>query len=146
MQMCCPYLYFNGQADEAMQAYQRILGGELKVLRYSQAPAGAGEPPPGCGPTDHNRVMHAFLQFPGGALMCSDAPNAGMFEATGGMSVSLTLPDAAKARQVFDQLAAGAKQVRMPFGETFWADGFGMVVDRFGTPWMVGGGMRQPGA
>lgn len=26
----------------------------------------------------------------------------------------------------------------MPFEKTFWAaGGFGMVVDRFGTPWMV---------
>jgi PhnB protein len=25
----------------------------------------------------------------------------------------------------------------MPFQKTFWSEGFGMVVDRFGTPWMV---------
>jgi PhnB protein len=25
----------------------------------------------------------------------------------------------------------------MPIGETFWAIRFGMLVDRFGTPWMV---------
>jgi PhnB protein len=25
----------------------------------------------------------------------------------------------------------------MPYGETFWAKGFGMLVDRFGIPWMV---------
>jgi PhnB protein len=24
-----------------------------------------------------------------------------------------------------------------PFGKTFYSDGFGMLVDRFGTPWMV---------
>jgi PhnB protein len=34
--------------------------------------------------------------------------------------------------------------VVMPFGPTFWAKGFGMVTDRFGTPWMVGGGHVQP--
>jgi PhnB protein len=27
--------------------------------------------------------------------------------------------------------------VKMPFEKTFWADRFGMVVDRFGTPWMI---------
>jgi PhnB protein len=141
MQACCPYLFFDGQADEAMQTYHRILGGELKVMRYAQQPADAGSPPPGCEPSDRNRVMHAFLQFQGGALMGSDAPNSGMFEAARGMSVNLTLPDAAKARTLFDKLADGA-EVRMPFAPTFWADGFGMLVDRFGTPWMVGGGLR----
>ena len=25
----------------------------------------------------------------------------------------------------------------MPFAATFWSPGFGMVKDRFGTPWMV---------
>ncbi len=143
MQACCPYLFFDGQADEAMRTYQRILGGDLKVMRYGDQPADAGTPPPGCEPSDRNRVMHAFLQFPGGLLMCSDAPNTSMFEAARGMSVNLTLDDATQARHVFDQLAPGA-QVRMPFGPTFWADGFGMLVDRFGTPWMVGGGMRTP--
>lgn len=144
MQACCPYLMFDGQADEAMHTYQRILGGELTLLRYSQQPAGAGAAPPGCEPSDGNRVMHGYLQFPGGGLMCSDTPNRSMYEAPRGMTVNLTLPDAQKAKQVYEQLAEGAQQVRMPFGPTFWADGFGMLVDRFGIPWMVGGGLRHP--
>jgi PhnB protein len=28
-------------------------------------------------------------------------------------------------------------QATMPFQETFWSPGFGMLTDRFGTPWMV---------
>ena len=27
--------------------------------------------------------------------------------------------------------------VRMPIQETFWATRFGMLTDRFGTPWMI---------
>ena len=27
--------------------------------------------------------------------------------------------------------------VQMPIQETFWAARFGMLVDKFGTPWMV---------
>ena len=30
----------------------------------------------------------------------------------------------------------------MPFQPSFWADGFGMVDDRFGTHWIVNGGMK----
>ncbi len=143
MPACCPYLFFDGQADEAVHTYQRILGGDLNVLRYSQQPPDAGAAPPGCEPSDRNRVMHAYLQFPGGALMCSDAPNSQLFEGTRGMSVNLSFQDAVEAKRVFEQLADGA-QVRMPFGPTFWAEGFGMLVDRFGTPWMLGGGLRAP--
>jgi PhnB protein len=31
----------------------------------------------------------------------------------------------------------------MPLDKTFWADAFGMVTDRFGTPWMVSGGANS---
>jgi PhnB protein len=27
--------------------------------------------------------------------------------------------------------------VRAPLSETFWAKKFGMLVDKFGTPWMI---------
>jgi len=145
MQACCPYLMFDGQADEAMRTYQRILGGQLDLLRYSQQPPGAGAAPPGCEPSDTNRVMHGYLQFPGGGLMCSDTPNSKLHEgAPRGMTVNLSFDDARQAREVYDQLADRAQQVRMPFGPTFWAEGFGMLVDRFGVPWMVGGGLRKP--
>ena len=43
---------------------------------------------------------------------------------------------------VFDALAAGGR-VTMPLQKTFWAEAFGMLVDRFGTPWMVSGGMAS---
>jgi len=29
----------------------------------------------------------------------------------------------------------------MPLQKTFWVESFGMLVDRFGTPWMVNGGI-----
>jgi PhnB protein len=142
MHACCPYLYFDGQADEAMHAYQRALGGELRIVRYADAPADAGGPPPGCEPSSDQRVMHAMLQFDGGMLMASDTPNSTMAEPMRGMSVNLTLASADHARRVFDALAPQA-EIRMPFGATFWADGFGVLVDRFGTPWMVGGGLHE---
>jgi PhnB protein len=141
MNSCIPYLNFDGQAAEAMRTYQQILGGELELLRYADAPAGAGAAPPGCEPSDTARVMHALLRFDGGMFMASDAPNSRMAERMGGMSISLSFTDTARARKVFDALSPGAT-VRMPFGKTFWADGFGMLVDRFGTPWMVAGNLQ----
>jgi PhnB protein len=40
------------------------------------------------------------------------------------------------ADRIFAQLAENGN-VKMPIQETFWASRFGMVDDRFGTPWMV---------
>ena len=36
-----------------------------------------------------------------------------------------------------DQHFAEGGSIQMPFQETFWAKGFGMVTDRFAIPWMV---------
>ncbi|MGZ3362940.1 MAG: VOC family protein, partial [Xanthobacteraceae bacterium] len=41
-----------------------------------------------------------------------------------------------EAERVFHALAESGT-VRMPIQETFWAKRFGMLVDRFGTPWMI---------
>ena len=40
---------------------------------------------------------------------------------------------------MFEAFAEGGK-VTMPLQKTFWVESFGMVTDRFGTPWMVNGG------
>jgi PhnB protein len=40
---------------------------------------------------------------------------------------------------VFNALAQNGK-VQMPFQPTFWAKGFGMMIDQFGTPWLVNAG------
>lgn len=40
------------------------------------------------------------------------------------------------AERIFRDLARDG-QVTVPLGPTFWAERFGMVVDRFGIAWMI---------
>jgi len=61
-------------------------------------------------------------------------------EQTWKVSLALAYPTVPEAKRVFDALSDSGK-VTMPFGKTFWAEGFGMLVDRFGTHWMVTGAM-----
>jgi len=42
----------------------------------------------------------------------------------------------ADAERMFKALADGG-QVRTPLEQTFWAERFGVVTDRFGVPWIV---------
>ena len=44
--------------------------------------------------------------------------------------------DVIEGKRWFDGLADGG-QIEMAWQETFWAHGFGKVVDRFGVPWMI---------
>jgi len=131
------YLFFDGRCAEAMRFYERTLGGRLEALMtYKEGPA--SQP---CPAGAEHLVMHARLVIDGRALMASDQPPGFPANPMGGFSLSLQYPTAAEARRVFDLLAEGGS-VRMPPQKTFWADLFGMLADRYGTPWMVGGGMQ----
>ena len=87
-------------------------------------------------PPDYkNKVMHARITIDGEVIMASDAP-PGHFHQPQGFSVSLQVEDPADAERRFKALAEGGT-VNMPFGKTFFSNGFGMCVDQFGIPWMV---------
>ena len=94
-------------------------------------------------PPEHaDRILHARLVIDGRYLMASDCMVGQPYEGMKGFSLSLIYPTDAEARRIFDALAEGG-QVTMPMQETFWAKAFGMLVDRFGTPWMVNGAMKN---
>ena len=133
MQPLNPYVFFDGDCEEAMHFYERVFKARLEGLIYESAAPGA-KPATG----GKQAVMHARLPLYGGALMASDWMADRPFEKKQGFYVSLICPDLKEARRVFAALADGG-QVNMPFEKTFWAEGFGMVIDKFGTPWMING-------
>ena len=53
-----------------------------------------------------------------------------------GFELVLPMDDPLAAERVFQELAE-AGTIKMPLQETFWAARWGMVTDRFGTPWMI---------
>ena len=125
------YLTFNGNCADAMRFYQRTLGGKLDLMTHAQSPI-AGQTPPG----SENRIMHARLAIDGRLLMASDSMVGHPYEGMKGFSLSLIYPTVTEAQRVFNALADGGKVI-MPLDKTFWAKAFGMLVDRFGTPWMI---------
>lgn len=124
------YLNFDGQCREAFTFYQRVLDGELALQTHGDSPMREHTPPEW-----HGRILHARLAVGEGVLMGSDSPPGGHARAQG-FAVSLNVESAGEAERIFAALAEGG-QVQMPLQETFWASRFGMLVDRFGTPWMV---------
>ena len=51
----------------------------------------------------------------------------------------LRIGAAADAERIFNSLAQDGR-VQVPLQETFWALRYGMLVDRFATPWLINGG------
>jgi PhnB protein len=52
--------------------------------------------------------------------------------------VSISVDTVAEAERIFTALAEGGT-VDMPIASAFLAEAFGVLTDRFGTPWMIVG-------
>jgi PhnB protein len=129
------YVFFDGTCAEAMRFYESTLGGKIQMMMTHAESPEAGEVPPGSA----DRILHASLEIGDRILMASDSMVGHPYEGMKGFSLSLTYPTTEEAKKIFDALAEGG-QVTMPIEKTFWSEAFGMLVDRFGTPWMVSGG------
>ena len=126
-----PYLFFNGQCEAAFKFYAELLGGKiLAMMTHAGTPAENQVPPEW-----REKIIHARMVIGEQLLMGSDAP-PGHFHQPQGFSVSLMVDEPEDAERIFHTLAENGT-VKMPIQKTFWAIRFGMLVDRFGIPWMV---------
>jgi PhnB protein len=126
-----PYLGFDGRCREAFEFYAKALGGHIVFIQtIGESPMAAQSPP-----DTHNRVMHVSLQVGDAVLQGGDAP-PGQFAPPAGFCVALHYDEVGEGERVFNALAEGGK-IQMPFQPAYWAKGFGMCIDRFGTPWLV---------
>jgi PhnB protein len=126
-----PYLSFNGQCEAAFKFYAEALGGQIvATMTYGETPMADQTPAEWRG-----KIAHTRMAVGGTMLMGSDSP-PDRFEPMKGVTIALGIDEPAEAERVFQALAAGGN-VTMPIQETFWARRFGMLTDRFGTPWMI---------
>jgi PhnB protein len=129
-----PYLFFNGNCEEAVEFYKKALGAEVEMMvRFKDSPE---PPPPGTVPPGHeNKIMHVSFRIGQTTVMASDGcdTESPKFE---GFSLSLAIPTEAEADRAFNGLAQGG-QIKMPLTKTFWSPRFGMLTDRFGIGWMI---------
>jgi PhnB protein len=130
MQMS-PYLSFNGQCEAAFTLYEQCLGGALgPIFRYAGSPFASQ-----VSADWSDKIMHGSITI-GGQLVQGADITPDKYEAPKGFSLSLQIQDVDEGKRVFRELADGGRVV-MPLEATFWAAGFGMVVDRFGIPWLI---------
>jgi PhnB protein len=135
MTQAIAYLAFNGNCAEAMRFYEKALNAKLEVLM-----SGADSPMAEQIPKESaHRILHARLALPGGGMLyAGDCPENMPYDGIKGVSIALDYATTAEAEKVFAALAEGGR-VGMPMQAAFWAKRWGMLVDKFGTPWIVNG-------
>lgn len=125
------YLGFNGNCEEAFKFYEKVLGGKIEALVTYGATPMAGKMPE----EFKSKIAHVRLVADGQVLMGGDMPRE-HYAAPKGITVCINPKNTAEAERFFNELSKDG-QVTMPFGETFWAERFGMFTDRYGIPWMI---------
>ena len=123
-----PYLYFNGNAREALECYKEIFDGEIMGLQtYGEA----NFPTP---PEADNLIIHA--QFKKGDLfiMTSDAMGDKKVEIGSNISLALELESEEEIQTLYDRFTQHGTVV-MELQDTFWGAKYGKVKDKFGIIW-----------
>jgi PhnB protein len=127
-------LNFCGRTEEAVQFYGRTIEAEtLFLMRFRDCPEPSLKKP-----GMEEKIFHATFRIGSTVIMASDCgcekPPAETIFA--GFSFALRVETSEKAERFFAALSARGK-VQMPLQKTFFAERYGIVVDRFGISWKV---------
>lgn len=125
-----PYISFKNNAREAMEFYKTVFGGTLEMTTFAEG----GMPHD---PSEGQNIMHSMLEADNGmTFMASDTPAGMEYNPGTNISISLSGDNEAELTGCFEGLASGGT-ITMPLAKAPWGDTFGMLVDKFGIPWMV---------
>lgn len=132
-----PYISFAGNCADAHAFYKQVLNAEVGYqITFGEMPkpengddgcASAMQLPP-------DAIAHSNVRIAGSEIMMSDGMSGNV--SYSGFTLVLDTQDVNEGKRWFDGLAQGGN-IEMDWQETFWAHGFGKVVDKFGVPWMI---------
>lgn len=132
MKQITPYLFFEGNCKEAMTYYHEVFGGDLSVMKISDAPEADAENMP----ENKDLVMHAAITVNGQlVLMASDTMSPGQTAEKGeGVYNAILCSSKEEIDTYFAKLSEGGT-VTQPLIEAFFG-WFGLLTDKFGVKWM----------
>ena len=124
-----PYINFGGRAREAMEFYQKVLGGKLELQTVNVQ--GVAKP---AGPGD--RIMTARLEADGALIIATDGHPDYPAKVGENIAVALTGTDKGRLTKIFNDLAAGGK-IKGPLTTQASGAQVGWLADKFDISWMV---------
>ena len=125
------YLTFTGDCEQALTFYKDCLNGEiLEISRMGDTKEMQ------IADDLKNKIMHARLKVGDNEVYMSDTFDPSKVNKGNNMSLTLVMDDISMTEKLFAALSEGGK-VTMPLQDTFWGARFGMLIDKFGIPWML---------
>lgn len=129
MMRISPYIFFNGNCEEAMTFYSQCLNAPITDLsRFGNAPVPHDA-------ADNNKIMHARINVGlNNVIMVCDNMNKNT-DIGSNVQLSVEFEDLEEMNNKFEKITIGGT-VTMPLQDTFWGARFGMFKDKFGIFWM----------
>ncbi len=126
------YINFQGQAKDAMYFYADVLSTDPpNIMYYKELPENPDYPvPKEC----QDWVMHGSIIYNEQLIMFSDLLPHIKYQTSNAISLLIDLDDEIALKALYDKFSDGAT-ISTPFAKTFWAKGFGSLVDKFGIEW-----------
>jgi PhnB protein len=129
-----PYLVMNGNANEAIQFYEKAL--DAKVL-FKQTFGEMPENPEFPIPEDAKEyISHATIQIGEDVLMLSDTCPGQPHRTGSQVTICISTNDKEQAKQFYEALQQDG-QVNMPLQETFFSPAYAIVTDKFGVTFQI---------
>jgi len=130
-----PYLYFNGNCEEAFNFYKSVFETEFQYIgRYKDVPQ-----------TDRfifqeqdNKIMHVSLPISEHTILmgCDNAEAHKEIMSYTNFSLSISTDIKEEADKLFEKLSNGGK-IKLAMNKTFWGSYYGIVNDKFGINWKI---------
>ncbi|HTR42859.1 MAG TPA: VOC family protein [Pseudomonadales bacterium] len=127
-------LNFYGCTEEAVEFYRRTIEAEtLFLMRFRDHPD-RSQSKPGL----EDKIFHATFRIGSTVIMASDCgcEMASAKTTFTGFAFALRVETPEKAERFFSALSEGG-QVQIPLQKVFFAERYGIVIDRFGVYWKV---------
>ncbi|MBM7566670.1 VOC family protein [Paenibacillus sacheonensis] len=124
-----PYFVMNGNAQEAIEFYERALGASVLFKQtFGEMPSNPDYPLPD---SANNLIGHAMIKVGESDLMFSDTFGGDEARIGNQVTICITLQDVEEAHRIFNALSDGG-QVVTPLMETHFSPAYGSVTDKFG--------------
>jgi PhnB protein len=117
------YVNYPGTCAAAFRFYERHLGGKITMMRTHEDRPDQGK----------EAILHARIEIGDAILMGADIPGA---EPMRSAYLTLRVDSATEAERLYALLGESG-QIFMKMEQTFFANRFAMLRDRFGTSWML---------
>lgn len=125
-----PYINFDGNALEALTFYGEVFEVEPEVMLFEDMPEAERE-----AMGYMTGVMHGSINL-GNAHLMADDMSSDLKEGNR-YTLSWSSESLDDVLEVWERFVEQGANIIMPLEQTFWAEKFGILVDRFGIQWMI---------